>query len=79
MAVQHWNGIFTDTVFRETIRYESSNNISATNFRKNPHDALENIIDIREYDVPYYVRCAIDLGNNSNHKVFPVPCILSFH
>lgn len=26
-------------------------------------NALENVIDIREYDVPYYVRAAIDNGN----------------
>lgn len=31
--------------------------------RKNPNEAIDNIIDIREYDVPYYVRVAIDLGN----------------
>lgn len=30
--------------------------------RKNPDDTLGNILDIREYDVPYYVRVAMDLG-----------------
>lgn len=30
--------------------------------RRNLQDALDYIIDIREYDVPYYVRVAIDLG-----------------
>jgi len=25
-------------------------------------DVAEYIIDIREYDVPYYIRCAIDQG-----------------
>lgn len=35
--------------------------------RKNPNEAIDNIIDIREYDVPYYVRVAIDLGNWLNH------------
>ena len=29
--------------------------------RRNPEDTLENIYDIREYDVPYYVRVAMDL------------------
>jgi DNA polymerase epsilon subunit 1 len=26
-------------------------------------DATEHIVDIREYDVPYHVRVAIDKGN----------------
>lgn len=29
--------------------------------RRNPQETLDNIIDIREYDIPYYVRLAIDL------------------
>lgn len=32
-------------------------------------EAIENIIDIREYDVPYHVRVAIDLG-----KTFDADC-----
>lgn len=28
---------------------------------RDPHEALDNVMDIREYDVPYYVRVAIDL------------------
>jgi len=27
---------------------------------KNNNDVVNNIIDIREYDVPYYIRVAID-------------------
>jgi len=27
---------------------------------KNSNDIVSNIIDIREYDVPYYIRVAID-------------------
>ncbi|KAI8093391.1 uncharacterized protein BX664DRAFT_278331 [Halteromyces radiatus] len=34
---------------------------SAMSSRKNPQEALDNIIDIREFDIPYYVRVAIDL------------------
>jgi DNA polymerase epsilon subunit 1 len=31
---------------------------------KNKADQLDNIIDIREYDVPYHVRVSIDLKLN---------------
>ena len=30
--------------------------------RRDPHEALNNIIDIREYDIPYYLRTVIDNG-----------------
>ena len=30
--------------------------------KKTNTDVMENIVDIREYDVPYYVRAAIDEG-----------------
>lgn len=26
-----------------------------------PDDFLQTLVDAREYDVPYYVRCSIDL------------------
>lgn len=32
--------------------------------RKSSEETLENIMDIREYDVPYYVRVAMDLGKS---------------
>lgn len=28
---------------------------------KAPDDFLQTLVDAREYDVPYYVRCSIDL------------------
>ncbi|KAI9311051.1 hypothetical protein BX666DRAFT_2032324 [Dichotomocladium elegans] len=43
------------------IAYEHNTGLAAISSRKNPNEAIENIIDIREYDVPYYVRVAIDL------------------
>lgn len=30
--------------------------------RKSSEETLEYVMDIREYDVPYYVRVAMDLG-----------------
>ena len=30
-------------------------------------DQMENILDVREYDVPYHVRVAIDLKINVGH------------
>lgn len=44
------------------IGYENQSHFAAMSSRKNPEDTLDNILDIREYDVPYYVRAAIDLG-----------------
>jgi hypothetical protein len=44
------------------IGYEDHAHFAAMSSRKNPDDTLENILDIREYDVPYYVRVAMDLG-----------------
>lgn len=46
------------------IGYENQPHFAAMSSRKNPEDTLDNILDIREYDVPYYVRAAIDLGND---------------
>ncbi|ORX60308.1 hypothetical protein DM01DRAFT_1300034 [Hesseltinella vesiculosa] len=43
------------------IAYDQDHQSAAMSSRKNPQETLENIIDIREYDVPYYVRVAIDL------------------
>lgn len=44
------------------INYENTTNLAALSSRRNPHETLENIIDIREYDIPYYLRVAIDMG-----------------
>ncbi|KAI7872108.1 hypothetical protein BDF14DRAFT_1992796 [Spinellus fusiger] len=41
--------------------YEPDVTTASMSSRRNPNEALEDIIDIREYDVPYYVRVAIDL------------------
>ncbi|CAO3595323.1 unnamed protein product [Absidia cylindrospora] len=43
------------------ISYEQQHSSASMSSRRNPQEVLENIIDIREYDVPYYVRVAIDL------------------
>jgi DNA polymerase epsilon subunit 1 len=43
------------------IYYEREQEAKAISARKNPKEALDHIIDIREYDIPYYVRVAIDL------------------
>ncbi|CAO3621731.1 unnamed protein product [Mucor hiemalis] len=50
-------------VISETINigYENQSHFAAMSSRKNPDDTLGNILDIREYDVPYYVRVAMDL------------------
>jgi DNA polymerase elongation subunit (family B) len=32
--------------------------------KRHPNEALDNVNDIREYDVPYYVRVAIDNGKS---------------
>lgn len=29
---------------------------------RNPDEALENLTDIREHDIPFHIRMAIDLG-----------------
>ncbi|KAI9489936.1 hypothetical protein BDB00DRAFT_875783 [Zychaea mexicana] len=44
------------------IRYDPGSGLASMSSRKNFNEAIENIIDIREYDVPYYVRVAIDLN-----------------
>ncbi|KAI7849576.1 hypothetical protein BDC45DRAFT_551393 [Circinella umbellata] len=46
------------------IRYDpsSSSGLASMSSRKNYNEAIDNIIDIREYDVPYYVRVAIDIN-----------------
>lgn len=38
---------------------------------KGPVDPSDSIVDIREYDVPYHVRVAIDKGM---HAMLPVVC-----
>ncbi|KAI7906423.1 uncharacterized protein BX663DRAFT_496365 [Cokeromyces recurvatus] len=43
------------------IRYENQTHSAALSSRRHPEETLENILDIREYDIPYYVRVAIDL------------------
>ncbi|GAA5795942.1 hypothetical protein HPULCUR_001307 [Helicostylum pulchrum] len=43
------------------IGYENGSYLAAMSSRKNPEETLDNILDIREYDIPYYVRTAIDL------------------
>jgi DNA polymerase elongation subunit (family B) len=48
------------------IDYEHTTNLAALSSRRNPHETLENIIDIREYDIPYYLRVAIDMGKFPN-------------
>lgn len=45
------------------IGYENQPHSAAMSTRKITDETLENVMDIREYDVPYYVRVAIDLGN----------------
>ncbi|KAG0164792.1 DNA polymerase epsilon catalytic subunit [Apophysomyces sp. BC1034] len=49
-------------IIRETnqVIYDEYGSTPAYN-QKNPHEAIENIIDVREYDIPYYIRVAIDL------------------
>jgi DNA polymerase epsilon subunit 1 len=32
-----------------------------------PKDVLETIVDMREYDVPYHVRFAIDMDVRAGH------------
>lgn len=44
------------------IGYETQSHLAAMSSRKNPEEVLDNVLDIREYDVPYYVRVAMDLG-----------------
>jgi DNA polymerase epsilon subunit 1 len=46
------------------IGYETQSLSAAMSSRKNPEESLDNVLDIREYDVPYYVRVAIDLGKD---------------
>ncbi|KAI9486077.1 MAG: hypothetical protein EXX96DRAFT_495723 [Benjaminiella poitrasii] len=43
------------------IRYDTQPHSAAMSSRKHPEETLESILDIREYDIPYYVRVAIDL------------------
>ncbi|KAL7311155.1 DNA polymerase epsilon catalytic subunit [Mucor circinelloides] len=43
------------------IGYENQPHSAAMSTRKITDETLENVMDIREYDVPYYVRVAIDL------------------
>ncbi|KAJ2957645.1 hypothetical protein NQZ79_g6638 [Umbelopsis isabellina] len=53
---------YTDVVNEtNSIDYENPTNLAALSSRRNPHESLENIIDIREYDIPYYLRVAIDM------------------
>ncbi|CAO3684825.1 unnamed protein product [Umbelopsis vinacea] len=53
---------YTDVVNEtNSIDYEHSTKLAALSSRRNPHETLENIIDIREYDIPYYLRVAIDM------------------
>ncbi|KAG1384872.1 hypothetical protein G6F61_000060 [Rhizopus arrhizus] len=42
------------------IKYNHANS-NRTIARRNPDETLENIIDIREYDIPFHIRMAIDL------------------
>lgn len=50
------------------VGYENHTHFAAMSSRKNPEDTLDNILDIREYDVPYYVRVAMDLGRIFSRK-----------
>ncbi|CEP06775.1 hypothetical protein [Parasitella parasitica] len=43
------------------IGYENPSHSAAMSTRKTSEESLENVMDIREYDVPYYVRVAMDL------------------
>ncbi|KAI8349205.1 hypothetical protein EDC96DRAFT_308837 [Choanephora cucurbitarum] len=43
------------------IGYDQHSHLAAMSSRRNPDETLNNITDIREYDIPYYVRVAIDL------------------
>ncbi|KAI8635918.1 hypothetical protein BD408DRAFT_448821 [Parasitella parasitica] len=43
------------------IGYENQPHFAAMSTRKSSEESLQNITDIREYDVPYYVRVAMDL------------------
>ncbi|KAF7724021.1 DNA polymerase epsilon catalytic subunit [Apophysomyces ossiformis] len=51
-----------EEILRETsqIKYDDHDYISMRS-QKSSHEAIENIIDVREYDIPYYIRVAIDL------------------
>ncbi|XP_010445144.1 PREDICTED: DNA polymerase epsilon catalytic subunit A-like [Camelina sativa] len=42
---------------------EAYESILAGKREQHPQDCLDSIVDIREYDVPYHVRFAIDNGN----------------
>ncbi|CAO3645614.1 unnamed protein product [Cunninghamella echinulata] len=57
-AVDTYAKVVSET---NNISYESQHVSAAMSSRRNLQDALDYIIDIREYDVPYYVRVAIDL------------------
>ncbi|KAI8376487.1 uncharacterized protein BYT42DRAFT_574794 [Radiomyces spectabilis] len=43
------------------IQYDHESHLASMSSRRSTQDALDNIIDIREYDIPYYARVAIDL------------------
>ncbi|CEI95841.1 Putative DNA polymerase [Rhizopus microsporus] len=48
--------------YAEMIKYEYDDIYSAAmSSRRNPDEVLENVIDIREYDIPFHIRTAIDL------------------
>ena len=61
-ALEEVQGYFINLTLRLT---ETSNHPFEKSERittKNGQDVLENILELREYDVQYYVRVAIDCG-----------------
>ena len=47
-------------IYADTIMADLEDTVDDYNGRSKVLDAIDNIIDIREYDVPYHVRVAID-------------------
>ncbi|KAH8548277.1 hypothetical protein BGW37DRAFT_507320 [Umbelopsis sp. PMI_123] len=57
-AIDTYADIVNET---NNIDYENTTSLAALSSRRNPHETLDNIIDIREYDIPYFLRVAIDM------------------
>jgi hypothetical protein len=43
--------------------FQNDEDIEDSGASRTIHDAIENVIDAREWDVPYHIRVAIDKGN----------------
>jgi DNA polymerase epsilon subunit 1 len=46
--------------------FQNDDDIEDSGVSRTIHDAIENVIDAREWDVPYHIRVAIDKGNCLN-------------